>query len=814
MRKTTLLVCLFLLLPLAGRLQDAGRHAGGPPRPAARVDASAGILLHSRLQNANRFFGSGRYLEAFQRFQEGYEAAISAGEERIAARFLGNLGACRVALRQYREALESFDAGRRLAEAAGDTSAAGAMDANTSSVYEQMGELDAAAEYARRAAARLAGQDRARHLPKVLIQLASVRARQGRTREAAVLFAEGIEAAGGAGDLETCALGFDRLGEERLKRGDLEGAEGPLLEAWRMRKLHRLRGLETSYRNLGLLRLEEGDLRSAGALLDRALERPEAPRGLMPAWDVYRARGLVRMARGDCGGALEDLRAAVRLARAWRAGVSPADATRLSSEQLVETAYAALARAAAALYFRTGDRKLLREGFEAAEENRALSLRALVTGAPARRDALPPEYRETLERLQAVEAGLARRPREAAALGEVERLRAALVTIENRGGAAPPPVEPDLAARLERALAPDTAWFTFQLGEPESYVWAMDRSGSALYRLPGRARLAAAIAEFAGAVRTGGDIMDARGVEVYGALFGGVAPRFTGKPRWLLSLDEELFQLPVAALRKGGGYLAERHAIAVAPAAELAARAAPGAWTERLEGHFVGLGDPLYNTADERWHARRPQGGWPYGLLLAAPSHESVQLPRLVGSGREIELCAAAWDRPGTVLLTGARADKARLRAALEGRPAVVHLATHVLESAQRSRHGLIALALGPGRGSEILEPLEIAAWGARAGVVVLSGCSSGAGQALPGSGLMGLTRAWLASGAAAVAATRWPTPDGSGALLRAFYRHLREAPEAGAAAALARAQVEMLRSGGWRAQPRYWGAYFMVASQ
>ena len=76
--------------------------------------------------------------------------------------------------------------------------------------------------------------------------------------------------------------------------------------------------------------------------------------------------------------------------------------------------------------------------------------------------------------------------------------------------------------------------------------------------------------------------------------------------------------------------------------------------------------------------------------------------------------------------------------------------------------------------------------------LVVLSGCGSGIAEAPRGSGLLGLTRAWLASGAAAVVATQWPTPDDSGTLLRSFYRHLRDA--APPAVALQRAQTEMLR--------------------
>lgn len=731
-----------------------------------------------------------------------------AGENRIAARFLGNRGACKLALRRYREALEDFRNARRLAEVAGDRSAAGAMDANISSVYEQTGELDAAIEYARRGAERLAGQDRAKHLAKVQIQLGSLRARQGRMDEAAAHFAEGIDAASRAGDLATWAFGLDRLGEEHLRRHDLGAAEGPLLEGWRARKLHRLPGIETSYRNLGRLRLEQGDLVSAGALLEEAVERSQAAPALVPQWDVYHSRGLVRMARGDLDGALADLRTAVRLARAWRAGVSPADATRLSSEQLIDRVYAALARAATRQYFRTGDPALICEGFEAIEENRAQSLRALVAETPERRESLPPEYQEALAQLQANEATLVRSPGNRAAMARAGRLRAAMVEMENRGNSAVPAAGPGLLARLQRALPADSAWFSFHLSEPESYLWTVDRAGCAVHRLPGRAELAAGVREFAAAVRGGATPRE----ELYGILFARVAPRFTAARHWMLALDDELFHLPFAAMRHRGRYLAELHSIETVPSAELAAaHAGAPDWSGRLNGSFVGLGDPVYNTADARWQ-RRAAPGRPFGLLEAAS--EGVQLPRLVGSGREIELCAKEWNRPGTVLLDGARADKENLRAALEAHPAVVHLATHVLESALRPRHGLIALGMREGKGAEILDPLEIAAWRSDAGVVVLSGCSSGAGQAFAGSGLMGLTRAWLASGAAAVAATRWPTPDGTGALLRSFYRHLRESPAAGPAAALSRAQVEMLQAGGWRASPRYWGAYFLVARQ
>jgi CHAT domain-containing protein len=723
-----------------------------------------------------------------------------------------NLAGCRFALHEYREAVDAFEEARRLAAAAGDAGTAGAIDANLSSVYEQMGELGAAIEYARRGAERLSGRDRVKHLPKVLIHLASLRARQGRMEDAAPLFMEGIAGADRAGDLDTYAIGWDRLGEERFKAGDLDGAERAMLEAYRVRKLHRLAALGTSYRNLGRLRLAQGDLGSAEALLDLAAAQVRESRGLMPSWDVYHARGQVRMARGRPAEAISEFRTAVRLARVWRAGIPAADAARVSSEQMLSDVYAGLARAAAELHLRTGRPEFLREGVEAVEENRARSLQWLLESGAERRKALPPEYWETLARLQAAEAALVRRPDDSRTGETAQRLRVALVEIENRGASRTALPEAGLTRRLARRLGPDTAFFSFQLSEPASLAWVVDRGGAAVYRLAGRRTLARAAQAFTGAVRQGREDAGPLGDALYAELFGRAPRRFTNKPHWLLALDDALYGAPLGALRSAGAYLVERHTLQVVSGGELVARGgAP--WQELLAGPFLGVADPVYNNADSRAAAVGRRPALPFGFLQASGRTGEVELPRLVGSGREVRACAAEW-RGNAILLEGTQAGKGPLRAALAGSPAVAHLATHVLPAARRSGDALIALSLAPRRGAQLLDAPEIAAWQSRAGLVVLSGCSSGAGQAVPGTGLMGLTRAWLAAGAGAVAATHWPTPDGTGALLRSLYRHLREDPAAGPAAALGKAQVEMLHAGGWRGRPQYWGAYFVVGNQ
>jgi CHAT domain-containing protein len=250
---------------------------------------------------------------------------------------------------------------------------------------------------------------------------------------------------------------------------------------------------------------------------------------------------------------------------------------------------------------------------------------------------------------------------------------------------------------------------------------------------------------------------------------------------------------------------------------------------------FLGIGDPIYNTADPRRTRQNPASGGllPWALHAASRSDSGgardgggLILPRLVGSGSELDACAGSWNGR-SMLLKGPEASRRNLVDQLRRNPAVIHFATHILASGVPEAHssegrvgttirpayGLIALSLTPGNEPELLQPAEIAGWKLTSGLVVLSGCDSAQGTVLQGTGLMGLTRAWLAAGADSVVASRWATPDEDGGLFRAFYGYLSRG-RLDPAQSLRAAQIEMIHSSGWRSRPRYWGAYFMVGSR
>ena len=118
----------------------------------------------------------------------------------------------------------------------------------------------------------------------------------------------------------------------------------------------------------------------------------------------------------------------------------------------------------------------------------------------------------------------------------------------------------------------------------------------------------------------------------------------------------------------------------------------------------------------------------------------------------------------------------------------MVHLATHVVNPRAPVLRA-VALSLTAPRESELLPPYASPA-GEPAGLVVLSGCHSAQGAQLPGTGLLGLTRAWLMAGANSVIGSNWATPDESGALFAALYRNLSGERGGSPAAALRAAQL------------------------
>ena len=193
------------------------------------------------------------------------------------------------------------------------------------------------------------------------------------------------------------------------------------------------------------------------------------------------------------------------------------------------------------------------------------------------------------------------------------------------------------------------------------------------------------IGDFVRSVRKSSPEARVLGQHLFQRLFGQVAPNALNRPTWIIDADGPLFELPFGALVEGASpepgashYVIERHAIRIVPGVSALLRPPPSDWNER----FVGVGDPIYNRADPRIVRAKPSAA---SSTVEAPEADSLaglmELPRLLGSAREVDSCARIWQSNGAqpMVLKGAAANKQELAQALRNHPSVVHVAAHML---------------------------------------------------------------------------------------------------------------------------------------
>lgn len=173
------------------------------------------------------------------------------------------------------------------------------------------------------------------------------------------------------------------------------------------------------------------------------------------------------------------------------------------------------------------------------------------------------------------------------------------------------------------------------------------------------------------------------------------------------------------------------------------------------------------------------------------------------GGAREVGAIAAAWRGGGVDRLEGGAATETAVRrsAADYG---VLHFAVHATADDQDPLASYLRLA--PDEGEDgLLHLSEIADQSHAGQLVVLSACETQMGRLYHGEGLMGLSRAFLATGAAAVIASQWPVGATTADLMTVFYQQIAAGRDPGAA--LREAQLQM-RSDPRTAHPFYWAAF------
>ncbi len=791
--------------------------AGSTEKPSTSSIPIAHSPLAEEIRRGNeagkKGYSAGKYLEARALFLAAASGAQQAGDLRSAAMFWNNAGAAAVTRLDYRDAQLDYLKARQAAETARELVPLAAATNNLASLYLQMGNPEAAIRIAREALAGPVGSaDRKIH-PKLEFQLASALARVRRFDEADGIYKEAVGELEEQGDFDSTARALASLGTAALEANLPDEAETALSKALMLVRIHHLTASANVLRGLAQVKSRRGDLRSAAALFNAAIAEPQS---LTPRWVIFADRAQFRLDHNELPGALADFREAHRLAALMRADIVPADQDRITFESGLNRVGAGLVDAGNRIAQQTSDRTLLKETFDIAEEDRLWSLRALVPAANDWRTRLPPRYWDLLAGYQSIERGLMAQP-SAEMQKRASELQLELQEIE--AGATSRPTSGATSGQTQSALEhvrsvldADSVLFSFHVTKSAGWLWVVDRGRVDVYPVPALEILKSRVADFALATRQGDVRAVALGRGLYKDLFGAVPAVYLAHKRWLLELDGPLFDLPFASLVvpvvPGSGaadarqnepnYLIERAALQAIPGALMMERPRVVA----AHATFLGIGDPVYNAADNRYEGNKNKN-----LVMA--------LPRLPATAEELQACSRAWGASGTRILTGQDAGLASVRAALLSHPSVIHFATHVVASPEDHSSGLIALSLDRSGAMGFMGPTEIVAHPVSASLVVLNGCHSGQGDELPGAGLMGLTRAWIGAGARSVLATRWDIPDEAGkTVMVEFYRALRAHPDRGEAFALEQAQLAALKENDSKpaqSNTAIWAAYFLL---
>lgn len=487
---------------------------------------------------------------------------------------------------------------------------------------------------------------------------------------------------------------------------------------------------------------------------------------------------------------------------------------------------------------RAGDATALAAAFEIEERSRSRALLDALANADATRLPANAERAAARDALRIKSIALDRATTRAtqADAAKLDTLRAdvalarvALESIEARDLALRRGRQLGVARSLDdtRAmLGANDALLVFHVREGNAWVWVITPDATRLVDLPDAAVVAPRVSRYAQDIRDGGRDTHGDGGWLHATLIeaAGLPGNVT---RITIVPDGALHGLPFPALvRPDGRYLIEAVEVAQLPSASvgLALQDLRSTRPAATGKDVVVFADPVFSRDDPRMQrngeavAIATSSGMfdigPGNLLgqdLMRSGGDLDVLPRLPGTAKEAEAIVAAFGADRVQVFSGFEATLEAARGQAVHQARILHFATHgVVNPAAPELTGL-ALSRwqpdgSPAEGEGFLGLAQIGDARFQADLVVLSACDSAVGQQIESEGMMGLARAFLASGARSVVATLWPVSDRDTAKLEArFAAELQLGKPT--TEALALAQREAIADPG-RRKPRSWAAF------
>jgi CHAT domain-containing protein len=363
---------------------------------------------------------------------------------------------------------------------------------------------------------------------------------------------------------------------------------------------------------------------------------------------------------------------------------------------------------------------------------------------------------------------------------------------------------------IRNNLPDNTAMLAYALGDTTSLLWVLDAGGCTVHRLSERAVFEDAVARLRKAMAEP-VIADAElrraAYELYREAIAPAAARLHENERLIVVPDGVLFEMPFEVLLSGPvdgstawrdlPYLAKSYVITYVPSASIYLALKAGGNRKKDNGDFglelLALGAPDYSRLEPLPGYRGDIAPLPYSL------------DEVMSISKELA------DDEKKVLL-GPDANEAALKREIRDRPVrIAHLATHGIINLAEPTSSCIVLCPDAERTEDgYFQTLEVMSQPMDVGLVVLSACESAGGRIGRGEGVVGLSRAFLASGPRGLVASLWPVSDESTArLMEDLYARMLGGKEP-AGVALNEARLELMNDDRF-AHPYYWSAFVAI---
>lgn len=356
-----------------------------------------------------------------------------------------------------------------------------------------------------------------------------------------------------------------------------------------------------------------------------------------------------------------------------------------------------------------------------------------------------------------------------------------------------------------RVLRSDQVLISFLLGKERSYAWSLSRAEVKCAVLPGQAEIEQKVKNYITALAELPNRLTLRrkiaheeqlGHELFSILLGGFSDQLNPTRSLIIVPDGLLSYLPFEALLRDHRYLIQDHDISYAPSMTVFSLLNAIERPRRTELDWLAFGAPVI-----RWNS--PRG----------PRNEAFRLSPLPGTLDEIDTISKLFSPERRRAYVGHGATESGLKLELMKRCRYLHIASHGLVDPDSPARTAVALSMDSNRLEDgLLRIPEIAALNLRCDLVVLSTCRSAQGQLMRGEGVVGFTRAFLQSGARAVAVSLWDVGDHSTMrFMEVFYSHLVSGDHP--VKALRLAKIALINSDGKLRHPYHWASFILVGS-